>query len=403
MSDIDFYYDVVCPYAYLGACTIQELQPHATIHWKPILLGGLFRYNKSPDVPAHSWAMAKARYGLKDLSRQAKKQEKEIQYHPRHPVRTVEAMRMISMVDPHDIPRVSLRIFAAYWEEGKDISDRSVLNSLAMELGIPAHLFDEPQAKEKLFAQTKEAHERGVFGVPTMANNERLWWGQDRIHLVANTLGLPSKQLPKGSIHTKKDIEFFHDFSSPFSYFGAMQIPKIEKKYGISISLKPILLGALFRQIGTPDVPLFAMSIPKQSYMLRDLHDASDFWKTPFSFPKKFPIRSILPLRISILAPECTYDLYEAMWSKGLDITDPEILKKITTAHGYDWEELMCALPNAKKILKENTTQAETLGVCGVPSWVADNQLWWGQDRIIDFLEHLTGATQNAKHRPPAP
>ena len=403
MSDIDFYYDVVCPYAYLGACTIQKLQPHAVINWKPILLGGLFRYNKSPDVPAHSWAMSRARYGLNDLARQAKKQQKDIRYHPRHPVRTVEAMRMISMVEADDIVRVSLRIFTAYWEEGQDISDRSVLNSLAVELGISSHLFDDPQAKEKLFAQTKEAHERGVFGVPTMANHERLWWGQDRIHLVANTLGLPPKQLPKGSIPTEKTIEFFHDFSSPFSYFGAMQIPKIEKKYGISIILRPILLGALFRSIGTPDVPIFAMSKPKQSYMLRDLHDASEFWNIPFSFPKKFPIRSILPLRISILAPECTYDLYDAMWAKGLDITDPEVIKTITKAHGYDWEELLSNIPSAKEILKENTAKAESMGVCGVPSWIADEQLWWGQDRIHDLLDSLITPMQNAEHTIPAP
>ena len=76
MSDIDFYYDVVCPYAYLGACKLQNL--NAKINWKPILLGGLFRYNKSPDVPASSWAMSKARYGLNDLMREAEKQGKEL-------------------------------------------------------------------------------------------------------------------------------------------------------------------------------------------------------------------------------------------------------------------------------------------------------------------------------------
>ena len=179
MSDIDFYYDVVCPYAYLGACKIQSI--NANIRWKPILLGGLFRYNKSPDVPAQSWAMSKVRYGLNDLMREAKKQGKELKYHPRHPVRTVEAMRLISMLRSEDVPRVSLRIFSAYWEEGQDISDRAVLNSIAQEMGIAPNLFDEPSAKEKLILQTHQAHIRGVFGVPTMANHARIWWGQDRI------------------------------------------------------------------------------------------------------------------------------------------------------------------------------------------------------------------------------
>lgn len=394
MSDIDFYYDVVCPYAYLGACKIQNF--NANVTWKPILLGGLFRYNKSPDVPAHSWAMSKARYGLRDLMREAKKQGKELKYHPRHPVRTVEAMRLISMLSPKDVPRTSLRLFKAYWEEGKDISDRSVLNSIAEELELSTNLFDHPDAKEKLFDQTKKAHDRGVFGVPTMANETRLWWGQDRMHLVAQSLGEAKKQLPSGTIPNDTVIEFFHDFASPFSYLGAMQVPEIEQKYGIKIILKPILLGALFRNIGTPDVPIFAMSKPKQRYMMQDLQDASEFWGTPFSFPKKFPIRSILPLRIAILAPKCTYDIYEAMWSKGIDITNPEELKKITHAHGYDWDELALQISSAKEILKENTARAQSLGVCGAPSWVANDQLWWGQDRIHDLVHSLIQGSRSS-------
>ncbi len=400
MSDIDFYYDVVCPYAYLGALQIEawEKNTKTTINWKPILLGGLFRYNKSPDVPAQTWAASKARHGLMDLARQSQKQGKVFRYHPRHPVRTVEAMRLISMTEAEDTARVSLRIFSAYWEEGKDISDPQVLNTIAQELGIETNLFLAPQAKEKLFAHTKEAHERGIFGVPTFANQERIWWGQDRIHLVKHALGEKRKGYPEGR-NKPSNLEFFHDFSSPFSYLGAMQIPILEQKYGVSITLRPILLGALFRNIGTPDVPLFAMSKPKQKYMLRDLHDWSHFWNVPFSFPQKFPIRSILPLRISILAPECTFEIYQAMWSKGLDISDPEVLKNIVQTKGLDWEELMNDLPKAKEILKENTKRAEQIGVCGVPSLVWENTIWWGQDRIHDFAQTVFGDEESKEER----
>ena len=77
------------------------------------------------------------------------------------------------------------------------------------------------------------------------------------------------------------------------------------------------------------------------------------------------------------------------MWSKGIDITNPEELKKITHAHGYDWDELALQIPSAKEILKENTARAQSLGVCGAPSWVANDQLWWGQDRIHDLVQSL--------------
>ena len=64
-------------------------------------------------------------------------------------------------------------------------------------------------------------------------------------------------------------------------------------------------------------------------------------------------------------------------------------LKKIVEAHGYDWEELQKQIPSAKEILKQNTARAESVGVCGAPSWVANDQLWWGQDRILDLVQSL--------------
>ena len=390
MSDIDFYYDVVCPYAYLGALQIeaQAANVGVDVNWIPTLLGGLFRYNQSPDVPAQTWAQSKLLYSAKDLVRQAKKQQKNFRYHPRHPLRSVEAMRLLCMVDPKIRPQISLKIFSAYWEKNQDISDPNVLNQMAAELGIEADLFSIPRAKDKLYANTQKAHEKGVFGVPSFVVGEKMWWGQDRLHLVTEHLGHPKKQFPNGKI-SEKPISIYHDFASPFSYLGVMQIPKIEQKYGIKIHLKPILLGALFRNIGTPDVPLFAMSKAKQQYMLRDLYDASKFWGTPFSFPKKFPIRSILPLRIAILAPQCTFDIYNAMWEQGEDISDVDVLKKIVANHNLQWDQLMEKIPTAKKTLIENTTEAEKHGVCGVPTIQWNKELWWGQDRIFDFLDNF--------------
>ena len=390
MSDIDFYYDVVCPYAYLGALQIETEAAlvGASVNWIPILLGGIFRHNNSPDVPAQTWAPSKIKYSATDLHRQAKKQQKKLRYHPKHPLRSVEAMRLLCMVDKKDLPQLSLKIFSAYWEKNLDISDPNVLNELAAEMGLAPNLFALPQAKAKLFSNTKKAHENGVFGVPSFIVGNKMWWGQDRLHLVTESLGHPKRQLPEGTA-SEKPISFYHDFSSPFSYIGAMQIPAIEKKYSVKIQLKPILLGALFRNIGTPDVPLFTMSKAKQNYIFRDLQDASVFWNTPFSFPKKFPIRSILPLRIAILAPQCTFDIYSAMWADGEDISDEDILKKIVIKHDLSWDTLIEKMPLAKTTLIENTAEAEKNGVCGVPTIRWNEEIWWGQDRILDFANRL--------------
>ena len=86
-------------------------------------------------------------------------------------------------------------------------------------------------------------------------------------------------------------LRFFHDFSSPFSYLAATQIEDVAARHGLEVDWCPILLGALFREIGTPDVPLFEMNEAKRRYMGKDLTDWSQRWRVPFRFPDRFPIR----------------------------------------------------------------------------------------------------------------
>ena len=62
---------------------------------------------------------------------------------------------------------------------------------------------------------------------------------------------------------------------------------------------------------------------------------------------------------------------------------------EITQNQGFDWEDIQKELPKAKIILRENTARAIKEGVCGVPSILANKELWWGQDRLYDVMNHL--------------
>ncbi|MDP6540580.1 MAG: DsbA family protein, partial [Planctomycetota bacterium] len=121
-------------------------------------------------------------------------------------------------------------------------------------------------------ARAAEAAGDGVFGVPAFVVDGELIWGQDRLHLLADRLGA---ERPTHSTATPVGrggrVRFFHDFASPFSYLGATQVERIAQASGAVVDWSPILLGALFRDIGTADVPLFEMSEPKRRYQGKDL------------------------------------------------------------------------------------------------------------------------------------
>ena len=93
-----FYYDVVCPYAYLASLRVEAMaeRTRAQIEWCPILLGGLYRHHETADVPAESWAESKVAIGAADLIREASGHGAPFSPNALHPQRTVSAMRLLT-------------------------------------------------------------------------------------------------------------------------------------------------------------------------------------------------------------------------------------------------------------------------------------------------------------------
>ena len=139
-------------------------------------------------------------------------------------------------------------------------------------------------------------------------------------------------------------------------------------------------------------VPLFTMSESKQSYIHRDLKRWAKWWKTDFNWPQKFPMRTILPLRVAIILPEITNHIYQAYWIRGEDISSPEVLSPLIEELGYNAEDILQQTEqlSIKEKLKENTSNAKNNYVCGVPSFYIDEQLWWGNDRIMNLARYLS-------------
>ncbi len=393
--NLEFHFDIVCPYAYLASTQVENLSRRhgLAITWKPILLGGLYNSLQAPQHPATTWPVAKAEHNARDLLRQAELLGVPLSFPEGHPRRSVEAMRLLVLAEDRDRKPLAQRLYAAYWVEGRDISDRGVLAGIGAEFGLVIEGIDTPPIKEELRQRTAEALERGHFGVPTLQWGDRFWWGVDRLPLLESALGSkPDSLVPSAS--PGGHLRFFHDFSSPFSYLASTQVERIAKHHGAELEWTPILLGALFREIGTPDVPLFAMNASKQAWMGQDMQAWAQWWGVPLQFPSHFPLRTVTALRLSLLEPGVTPAIYAAAWAEDRDISQAQVLAEILEDEGLDAPALLeqTSDPAIKAQLRTNTERAAESGVCGVPTFVVnDTLLFWGQDRLAMVERALDG------------
>ncbi len=192
---VDFYFDVVCPYAYLAHTQIEHMcdEAGAELRWVPILLGGLFREIGAGDGPMPGMPDAKAKLNLLDMKRWAEHWEQPLEMPAEHPRRSVLAMRAV--IASGDVPSAAKALYRAYWQDGLDVTDGEVVAKVLHDAGLngaeAVGKATEGRTKQALRDHTSAAAEIGAFGVPTFvvhpANGGKpaLIWGQDRMHFIA--------------------------------------------------------------------------------------------------------------------------------------------------------------------------------------------------------------------------
>jgi 2-hydroxychromene-2-carboxylate isomerase len=395
---LEFFYDFSCPFAYLASTQIDRVAKRAKVpvEYKPFLLGGVFRALGDADGPMGRLAPVRARMNGLDMQRWAEHWGVPFNMPKNHPNRTVTALR--AMLASGDIPRASHALFRAYWEHGNDVSDRDVVSRALSSAGFDGAALvaraDEPALKDELRVRTDEAIQRGVFGAPATFVDGELFWGQDRLGFVERALGLEPEPLPPQRADGRV-LEFWYDFSSPFAFLGATQVEALAKRTGAKLVWRPFLLGALFRQIGTADVPLMTFSPQKQKWVADDLARFARLYQVPFRFPSSFPIRTVLPLRVALAAGDAiarvSRALFQAAWCDDRDIGNPDIVRTILTETGVPTELVDRAnTDEIKAMLRNSTEEAERAGVCGAPCFRVGAVLFWGQDRL-ELVEKALG------------
>jgi 2-hydroxychromene-2-carboxylate isomerase len=184
-----FYYDLGSPYAYLAAERIQRVLPVVPV-WQPILLGGIWK-----ETGDRSWATTdKRERGMAEIERRAAEYGlMPIRWPEGWPNNTLAAMRAaIFAQQTGRAVAFSLAAFRQAFAAGKDLSDvdNVLIAAAACELHPNAVLrgIEMLSTKERLRAATREAYERGVRGVPTVAVGGELFWGDDRLEDAAARL-----------------------------------------------------------------------------------------------------------------------------------------------------------------------------------------------------------------------
>jgi len=394
-KSLEFWFDYTCPFAYLGSTQASALavRMNVTLDYRPLLLGGVFRAVGQEQNLAGALGAAKAAHNAMDMQRWARRFGVELRMSPNHPMRSVEALRatLATKIDP----KVIDGFYRAYWVENRDIADRDVVADVVGRAGHDAQAvlaaINTQAIKDDLKKRTDEGIAHGMFGVPTwIVDGEHLYWGQDRMMFVEGRDPTDVKGPPRAPAATKqKTLEVFWDFSSPFAYLGCAQVEALAKRTNAALRWRPILLGGLFRSIGTPDVPLATFSQVKQRHIMKDIDRWAAYWGMPFKFPSRFPMNTVKALRTYLALPQDRRSAYQsaafrAFWADDRDIGGDDVLVSCVGDEAIAKEALARASSDAVKgELRANTEEAAKRGVFGVPTFiVGGDDLYWGQDRL---------------------
>ena len=188
-----------------------------------------------------------------------------------------------------------------------------------------------------------------------------------------------------------REIEFFWDTVSPYSYLAATRLAEFSARTGATFRWRPILLGAVMQGSGNrppAEVPA------KGRWMLGDLMAWADLWGLPFRFPAQFPAFTLRAQRLALaaeadgLGAQLGMRLLTDYWADGRDPTDTEVLREAALAVGGDADKWLAATESAeiKAALKANSEEAVARGAFGAPTFFVGERMIWGSDRFV-FLE----------------
>ncbi|HEX8611337.1 MAG TPA: 2-hydroxychromene-2-carboxylate isomerase [Telluria sp.] len=193
-------------------------------------------------------------------------------------------------------------------------------------------------------------------------------------------------------------IEFWFDFGSHYSYLATMRIEALAAAHGVRVLYKPFLLGPIFSAYGWTSSP-FVLQKEKGAYAWRDMQRQCDKYGLPWTQPRAFPRRALLPLRVALLGAGESWigafcqRIMQCNFVDDREIDDPALVGEVLAALGLDAGALLAAASTEqnKLALRLQGEEAVRRGVFGAPMFFAGEDMFWGNDRLEDAIAWAAG------------
>ena len=185
-----------------------------------------------------------------------------------------------------------------------------------------------------------------------------------------------------------RHADWYFDIVSPYAYLQFATFDRLPDD--LHVRIKPVLFAGLlgaWDNMGPAEIPA------KRRQTYRYCHWLADKRGLPFKTPPRHPFNPLAVLRLAVVLdgqPDAIGAIFHHIWGIGNDGQDPDSLNALAATLGVDDWQARVNDPAIKQQLRTNTEEAVAHGVFGVPSFVIEGEIFWGDDvtgMMLDFLD----------------
>lgn len=203
------------------------------------------------------------------------------------------------------------------------------------------------------------------------------------------------------SKQSTRELEFWFEFGSNYSYLSVMRIEGLASKYGVHVVWKPFLLGPIFQSFGWNSSP-FVLQKEKGEYVRNDMVRQCKKFQIPWTQPTQFPRLGILPLRVMLVGdgrswiPDFAKRVMLLNFHLDRDINSKAHIADILAELGESAEDILTQAQSEpiKARLREQTEIARSRKIFGAPTFFVRDEMFWGNDRLDDAMDFASAGTE---------